>query len=74
MSWEARLLANMDRKQTKDSFNHASGQRIFLGAGTRYDIQGANSGPIGNTWRLSTTDWAGSQSRNWFKTLSTVKG
>lgn len=30
MSWQARLLANMDGKQTKDSFNH-TGLGTFSG-------------------------------------------
>ncbi len=41
MSWQTRLLANMDNKQTKNCDNHAIGQRIFLSAGTRHAIKGA---------------------------------
>ena len=40
LSWQAWLIANTARKQTQNSFNHASWQRISLGAGTRHAIKG----------------------------------
>lgn len=39
MSWQARLLANMEGKQTKDSFNYFHCWSVFLGAGTRHAIK-----------------------------------